>query len=66
MPYERPSAEGIERFAELAGSTGIPVTIRYSRGLDIDAACGQLRSKQLQGKGSVEAFTDVTETEAVG
>jgi len=43
LPYERPTAERIERFAMRAGATGIPVTVRYSRGVDISAACGQLR-----------------------
>jgi 23S rRNA (adenine2503-C2)-methyltransferase len=47
LPYERPNAEGIERFAEILRSAGIPSTVRYSRGLDIDAACGQLRAKEL-------------------
>jgi 23S rRNA (adenine2503-C2)-methyltransferase len=45
LEFERPTKAGIDRFAELAGSTGIPVTVRYSRGLDISAACGQLRSR---------------------
>jgi 23S rRNA (adenine2503-C2)-methyltransferase len=48
LEFERPTADGIERFAELAGSLGTPVTVRYSRGLDISAACGQLRAKQIQ------------------
>jgi 23S rRNA (adenine2503-C2)-methyltransferase len=26
----------------------IAVSVRYSRGLDVDAACGQLRSSELQ------------------
>lgn len=46
LPYERPDAEGIERFAEILRAAGIPTTVRYSRGLDIDAACGQLRVKE--------------------
>lgn len=45
LPYERPTPERIERFAELAASTGIPVTVRYSRGVDISAACGQLATE---------------------
>jgi 23S rRNA (adenine2503-C2)-methyltransferase len=48
LEFERPTPDGIERFAELAGSLGTPVTVRYSRGLDISAACGQLRAKHLQ------------------
>jgi 23S rRNA (adenine2503-C2)-methyltransferase len=47
LPYERPDAKGIERFAEIVRSAGIPTSVRYSRGLDIDAACGQLRAKEL-------------------
>jgi len=47
LPYERPDPEGIERFAEILRVAGIPTTVRYSRGIDIDAACGQLRAKEL-------------------
>jgi 23S rRNA (adenine2503-C2)-methyltransferase len=47
LPFERPDAEGIERFATFLRTAGIPTTVRYSRGLDIDAACGQLRAKEL-------------------
>lgn len=43
LPYERPTAERIERFAARVAAGGIPVTVRYSRGIDISAACGQLR-----------------------
>jgi 23S rRNA (adenine2503-C2)-methyltransferase len=46
LPYERPTPEGIERFAGILRQAGIPTTVRYSRGLDIDAACGQLRIKE--------------------
>ena len=46
LPYERPTPEGIERFAGILREAGIPTTVRYSRGLDIDAACGQLRIKE--------------------
>lgn len=46
LPYERPDPAGIERFAGILREAGIPTTVRYSRGLDIDAACGQLRAKE--------------------
>jgi 23S rRNA (adenine2503-C2)-methyltransferase len=46
LPYERPDLAGIERFASVLRGSGIPTTVRYSRGLDIDAACGQLRAKE--------------------
>jgi 23S rRNA (adenine2503-C2)-methyltransferase len=41
----------IERFAELVRSGGASVTVRRSRGLDIAAACGQLRTATECGKG---------------
>lgn len=46
LPYERPDAAGIARFVGILHEAGIPATVRYSRGLDIDAACGQLRAKE--------------------
>ena len=48
LPYERPDPAGIERFAETLRAAGIPATVRYSRGLEIDAACGQLRARHEQ------------------
>jgi 23S rRNA (adenine2503-C2)-methyltransferase len=44
LPYDRPDHEGIERFSDIVRRSGIPTTVRYSRGLDIAAACGQLRA----------------------
>jgi 23S rRNA (adenine2503-C2)-methyltransferase len=52
LPYERPDPEGIERFASILRASGIPTTVRYSRGLDIDAACGQLRAKEVAASGA--------------
>ena len=46
LPYERPDAAGIARFVAILREAGVPTTVRYSRGLDIDAACGQLRAKE--------------------
>ena len=45
-PFERPSVERIERFAEILRRHTIPATVRYSRGVEIAAACGQLRVEQ--------------------
>jgi 23S rRNA (adenine2503-C2)-methyltransferase len=47
LPYERPDPTSIEHFAGILRTAGIPTSVRYSRGLDIDAACGQLRAKEL-------------------
>lgn len=45
LPYERPESADIDRFATALESRGIPTTVRYSRGVEIAAACGQLRAK---------------------
>ena len=41
--FERPSAERVERFRQTLLDHHIAVSVRASRGLDQDAACGQLR-----------------------
>jgi 23S rRNA (adenine2503-C2)-methyltransferase len=42
LPHERPDDAGLERFRALLYPRCPAVTIRYSKGLDIGAACGQL------------------------
>jgi 23S rRNA (adenine2503-C2)-methyltransferase len=56
LEFERPDPEGIERFAEVLLSTGIPTTVRYSRGVEIAAACGQLRAQHQRGNASGTAI----------
>jgi 23S rRNA (adenine2503-C2)-methyltransferase len=43
LPFARPASGVPEAFAERLGEAGIVATVRWSRGLDEDAACGQLR-----------------------
>jgi 23S rRNA (adenine2503-C2)-methyltransferase len=43
--FERPSISAIQAFRRNLISRGIAVSIRASRGLDADAACGQLRRR---------------------
>lgn len=45
LEFERPTPDMIERFASIVRESGIPTTVRYSRGVEIAAACGQLRAK---------------------
>ena len=42
IPYERPSDERVDRFAQILADRHITVSVRKSRGRDIRAACGQL------------------------
>ncbi|MBW3564410.1 MAG: 23S rRNA (adenine(2503)-C(2))-methyltransferase RlmN [Acidobacteria bacterium] len=48
----RPSDAAIDRFAAALAATGTRVTVRRSKGLDIAAACGQLRGRsERKGRG---------------
>jgi 23S rRNA (adenine2503-C2)-methyltransferase len=42
IPFERPSDDAIDRFAQILAERGLTVSVRKSRGRDIRAACGQL------------------------
>lgn len=42
IPFDRPSDETIDRFAQILSERGVFVSVRKSRGRDIRAACGQL------------------------
>jgi len=47
--FERPSPERVERFRRTLADQRVAVSVRASRGLDQDAACGQLR-RSLAGR----------------
>ena len=47
MPFERPAKERLERFRDMLYPRCPAVTVRYSKGLDIEAACGQLVAASL-------------------
>jgi 23S rRNA (adenine2503-C2)-methyltransferase len=51
LDFERPTVEMIDRFAGIVASHGVPTTVRYSRGVEIDAACGQLRARYEASRG---------------
>jgi len=42
LPYRESSAEQIEEFRQVLVDRGVPAFVRYSRGRDVMAACGQL------------------------
>ncbi len=42
IPFDRPSDQVVDRFAQILSDRGVPVSVRKSRGRDIRAACGQL------------------------
>ncbi|REK71821.1 23S rRNA (adenine(2503)-C(2))-methyltransferase RlmN [Paenibacillus paeoniae] len=46
--YQRSEQESIRAFYDVLKKQGISVSVRLEHGADIDAACGQLRSKQMR------------------
>ncbi len=42
LPYRAPTPESIEEFQRILVEKGVPTFVRYSRGQDVFAACGQL------------------------
>lgn len=45
IPFKAPGQEAIESFCKILAEKGYTVTVRKSKGADIDAACGQLYAK---------------------
>lgn len=48
LPYKESSEERIEGFRRILVDRGVPAFVRYSRGRDVMAACGQLALLQIQ------------------
>lgn len=47
LPYRESSPEAIEVFRQILTDRGVPAFVRYSRGRDVMAACGQLALKDV-------------------
>ncbi|MCH8149119.1 MAG: 23S rRNA (adenine(2503)-C(2))-methyltransferase RlmN [Planctomycetes bacterium] len=47
LPYRRPDDSSINRFRDALQNRGVNTHLRRSRGIDIDAACGQLRRNRI-------------------
>lgn len=45
--YQRPAEPSIRRFEDVLRQARVPVTVRYSKGTDIVAGCGQLRARAV-------------------
>lgn len=49
LPWKRPKNDRVEDFASKLREMGYSVFVRYSKGNEIKAACGQLRAQRGQG-----------------
>jgi len=47
--FGRPSAEAVEAFRSILVEAGLVATVRWSRGVEAEAACGQLRLRRPAG-----------------
>jgi len=52
LEWRRPSDSVIDQFADVLHAAKVTATVRREKGHDIDAACGQLRLKQLKADSS--------------
>jgi 23S rRNA (adenine2503-C2)-methyltransferase len=43
---KRPTDAAVDAFARAVAAGGVPVTVRWSKGLQADAACGQLKGRE--------------------
>ncbi|WP_339043839.1 23S rRNA (adenine(2503)-C(2))-methyltransferase RlmN [Cardinium endosymbiont of Tipula unca] len=55
--YKRSEPKAIHRFISTLRAQGINAVVRGEHGTDIDAACGQLRSKQLKARAAIRPVT---------
>ncbi len=50
LPWVRPAEADCRAFCRALINAGVPVTMRYEKGHDINAACGQLRLRREKGQ----------------
>ncbi len=50
LPWKRPSEADCRAFCRALMNENVPVTMRYEKGHDINAACGQLRLRRTVGR----------------
>ena len=55
--YQRPEEQDMLRFKDYLNERGLICTIRESKGIDISAACGQLKEKDANGDSWDIAFS---------
>ena len=57
LPYRESSPERIEEFRRILNDKGVPAFVRYSRGRDVMAACGQLALLDVSARSGVVSIT---------
>ncbi len=57
LPYQGPAAGSVRRFEEIVRGWGISVSVRKTKGREIDAACGQLRRRSEDGSDQISVVS---------
>jgi 23S rRNA (adenine2503-C2)-methyltransferase len=60
LPYEQPDPERIEAFRQILNDKSIPAFVRYSRGQDVMAACGQLAVWESRQDGPASELSQIS------
>jgi 23S rRNA (adenine2503-C2)-methyltransferase len=60
LPYEEPDPDRIEAFRQTLHEKSIPAFVRYSRGQDVMAACGQLAVLEAKQDGSGTRLSQIS------
>jgi 23S rRNA (adenine2503-C2)-methyltransferase len=63
--YQRPSGNAVSRFWQVLVDAGYIVTVRTTRGDDIDAACGQLVGQVVDRTRRSERYRQANETQVI-
>jgi adenine C2-methylase RlmN of 23S rRNA A2503 and tRNA A37 len=50
LPYDEPDQRRIDEFQRILVAKDVPAFVRYSRGQDVMAACGQLALLESTGR----------------
>ena len=60
LPYKKPDEAGIEEFRHILEEKGVRAFVRYSRGQDVMAACGQLALLESAGLPAAATFQQIS------
>ncbi|NDE18006.1 23S rRNA (adenine(2503)-C(2))-methyltransferase RlmN [bacterium] len=64
LPFERPGDGEIRAFQKHLAERSIPAPVRYSKGLEVSAACGQLAAKQIENLSAIPSRKSVIGADA--
>jgi 23S rRNA (adenine2503-C2)-methyltransferase len=62
LPYEKPSEARVEEFRRILVDRGMPTFVRFSRGQDVMAACGQLALIEAGGAAAGPSVAQISHT----